>query len=587
MSTKESSQRGHSLYRNFGKRALDILFSSLAIIALSPVFLVLTLLVRVKHGSPVFFSPTRPGMDERVFHIYKFRTMSNARDSKGVLLPDKDRITKLGNILRKTSLDELPELVNIFLGDMSFVGPRPQAKVQLSGYTEKYRERFTVRPGLTGLAQIHGRNGLPWNDRFQFDLDYVEKMSFSFDLKILTDTVLKVIRATDVTTPGTNKLIPYNAQTKIEDEGSIQPVGNDGKRHEIGGDFWNGSDSYSLDKDNGLYWLPKTKDSTLTFAGRAAIEAAIADILANRKIRRACVPAYCSFGMLQPFMERDIPFDFYDVEWNGKDLVYSFRNNKRYDVLLTMTYYSMDNGQTDQLIGSFQKRGGVVIEDITHSMFSRRVRTVEPDYYAASLRKWFPLCSGGWLGKTKGMLAVKPYIPGDPKISDVALSMEQMADYIGGKTDDKRESIVNRVNFEDWLVLLDCRTQMDTRSEKQLLRMDTERISEQRMINARRLFDGLKAIPEIVFLNKREDWDVCSPLYVPVLIEHGKRNALRAALAEQGIYCPVMWSERMGAPMSIRDRELSLVCDQRYTEKDMDRTILAISAFFRSASAAG
>lgn len=186
------------MYRACIKRALDILLSSAALIVLSPLIGVLALLVRIKLGSPVLFRQIRPGKDEKLFCIYKFRTMANQKDDQGELLPDKERTSRFGRALRSTSLDELPELVNILKGDMSLVGPRPLAVEYLPYYTEAERHRHDVRPGLTGLAQINGRNTLQWEQKFAFDVYYVDHLSFPLDLKIMLRTPLKVFRQEDV-----------------------------------------------------------------------------------------------------------------------------------------------------------------------------------------------------------------------------------------------------------------------------------------------------------------------------------------------------------------------------------------------------
>ena len=180
-------------YRKFGKRALDILLSGLAILVLSPVLLVVAVLVRVKLGSPVLFHQERPDLHEKIFTLCKFRTMTDARDEKGELLPDSVRLTSFGKFLRSTSLDELPELFNIFKGDMSIIGPRPLLVSYLPWYTEEERLRHTVRPGLTGLAQASGRNFLDWDSRLAKDVEYVKNLSFSMDLKVLFMTVSAVL----------------------------------------------------------------------------------------------------------------------------------------------------------------------------------------------------------------------------------------------------------------------------------------------------------------------------------------------------------------------------------------------------------
>lgn len=181
------------LYRNYIKRFLDIVLSAGAIVVLSPVMAVTAVLVRIKLGSPVIFKQRRPGKDERIFEMYKFRSMTDARDENGELLPDEVRLTSFGKKLRASSLDELPELFNILKGDMSVVGPRPLSEVYLPFYTEKEHHRHDVRPGLTGLAQVNGRNNLSWEEKFAYDLQYINKISFSGDATILLKTVGKVL----------------------------------------------------------------------------------------------------------------------------------------------------------------------------------------------------------------------------------------------------------------------------------------------------------------------------------------------------------------------------------------------------------
>ncbi|MBQ7145186.1 MAG: sugar transferase [Lachnospiraceae bacterium] len=194
---KKGKEGSYNLYI---KRLLDIVCSFFAMIILSWLFLVLAVLVRIKLGSPVIYKAARPGKidpktgREKIFRLYKFRTMTEARDEKGELLPDSERLTRFGRILRATSLDELPELFNILRGDMSLVGPRPLATEYLPYYTEMEHHRHDVRPGLTGWAQVNGRNSISWEDKFAYDLEYVEKVSLSLDWKILLLTVGKVVR---------------------------------------------------------------------------------------------------------------------------------------------------------------------------------------------------------------------------------------------------------------------------------------------------------------------------------------------------------------------------------------------------------
>ena len=190
------------MYDRIIKRMLDLILSGIALVVLSPVYLVLAILVRFRLGSPVFFSQERPGKHGKVFRMYKFRSMTDARDAEGNLLPDEDRMTRFGAALRSTSLDELPELWNIFKGDMSIVGPRPLLVKYLPRYNERQSHRHDVRPGLTGWAQVNGRNAISWEQKFAYDVEYVEKESFWFDVKILFLTVVKVLRRSDINQEG-------------------------------------------------------------------------------------------------------------------------------------------------------------------------------------------------------------------------------------------------------------------------------------------------------------------------------------------------------------------------------------------------
>lgn len=178
------------MYKNFIKRILDIILSFLALVILSPLLILTAFLIRIKLGEPVFFKQLRPGKNEKIFGILKFRTMTDAKDENGNLLPDEIRLTRFGQFLRSTSIDELPELLNILNGDMSIVGPRPLLVQYLERYNEKHRH--DVKPGLTGLAQVNGRNGITWEEKFHYDLEYVKNITFYGDCKIIFQTVMKV-----------------------------------------------------------------------------------------------------------------------------------------------------------------------------------------------------------------------------------------------------------------------------------------------------------------------------------------------------------------------------------------------------------
>jgi len=202
------------MYKKYIKRILDFVLSLAALVFLSPLFLLLVAIGTFKmHGNP-FFTQERPGKDEKIFRLIKFRSMSNRKDKNGNLLPDEKRITAYGEMIRKTSLDELPELLNILKGDMSIVGPRPLLVKYLPYYTEEERLRHTVRPGLTGLAQINGRNNLQWNPRLALDVEYVKNLSFVNDVKIVIQTIGKVFKREDVASIGNFQVLDLDEERR-------------------------------------------------------------------------------------------------------------------------------------------------------------------------------------------------------------------------------------------------------------------------------------------------------------------------------------------------------------------------------------
>lgn len=212
------------MYAKYIKRPLDFFLSLCALTVLSPVFLVLIVLGAIMMKGNPFFTQLRPGKSEKIFRLIKFRTMTCEKDENGNLLPDDVRLTKYGKFLRSTSLDELPELFNIFIGDMAVVGPRPLVVQYLPYYTEREHLRHSVRPGLTGYAQVNGRNALNWDQRFQFDVEYVENLTFKTDFLIFFKTIKNVIKRKDVSVRGTTEIIDFDKYRKRELEKASEYV---------------------------------------------------------------------------------------------------------------------------------------------------------------------------------------------------------------------------------------------------------------------------------------------------------------------------------------------------------------------------
>ncbi|QNE66154.1 sugar transferase [Fusobacterium hwasookii] len=186
------------MYRKFFKRVFDIIISLIFILCFWWLYIVTAILVKVKLGSPILFKQDRPGLNEKIFKMYKFRTMTDKKDSLGNLLPDSERLTSFGKFLRSTSLDEIPELWNVLKGEMSLVGPRPLLVEYLRKYSENEKRRHEVKPGISGWAQVNGRNNTTWEERFENDIYYVENLSFLLDIKIIIKTILKVIKRSDI-----------------------------------------------------------------------------------------------------------------------------------------------------------------------------------------------------------------------------------------------------------------------------------------------------------------------------------------------------------------------------------------------------
>jgi sugar transferase EpsL len=200
------------IYNRAGKRLLDLGVAIPAFIVISPLLLILCLLIRLRIGKPVFFRQLRPGLNKKPFIIFKFRTMTETRDKIGNLLPDEQRLTDFGNWIRSFSLDELPELMNVIKGDMSIVGPRPLLMQYLDRYTPEQARRHEVKPGITGLAQVNGRNTITWEQKFEFDVWYVDHQSISLDLKIIALTILKIIKREGINQPGQATAEEFNPQ---------------------------------------------------------------------------------------------------------------------------------------------------------------------------------------------------------------------------------------------------------------------------------------------------------------------------------------------------------------------------------------
>jgi len=204
------------MYKFFFKRILDFTVAFIAFLMFLPVFIVLTIILYFENEGKPFFTQDRPGKNEKIFNVLKFKTMNDKKDKNGELLPDIERLTKLGTFVREKSLDEIPQLINVLKGDMSIIGPRPLRTFYLPYYSKTEKKRHTVRPGITGLAQVNGRNVISWDQRFAYDIKYVENLSFFLDIKILIKTVQKVISSSDVAASNQNGIDSFDVHRQKE-----------------------------------------------------------------------------------------------------------------------------------------------------------------------------------------------------------------------------------------------------------------------------------------------------------------------------------------------------------------------------------
>lgn len=558
----------NGLYGKYIKRLLDIVLSALALVILSPLLGVTALLVRTKLGSPVVFKQARPGKNEKIFYLYKFRSMTNEVGEDGRLLSDEQRLTKFGKFLRASSLDELLELVNIIKGDMSVVGPRPLSIYYLPHFPVNLRRRHDVRPGLTGLAQVSGRNNLPWDDRFAFDIKYVENLSFILDVKIVLDTVFKVLKRADVSVRGTTKVKDYGPYSILKEE-------NDGGRKmagmtysEIGSYFWLDGQERGGKPEN-ISWLPAVEDSSYTFSGRNAIDVALRDIMKEKSVQKVYAPSYCCVSMLQSFIDRGLKVEFYNVGYQDDTFTYQFQKTDANSIVLIMSYFGLDTAEAHKKIAELKKNGAVVIEDITHSLLHKIPASDNSDYLVASLRKWFAIPTGGWVGKINGQLSEKPNIDSNHAVEEKIAGMKEKYEYLTGKIDSKEDFLLVNAKFDNDLIHVDRMLKIDDTSFGIIVGTDIAAVIEQRRKNVEVLLTGLQDLNGQVMTLPSVDQKNDTPLFLPIFMKTEERDALMKHLISKGIYCPIHWPEVMGAEVGIRANELSLICDQRYSEGDM------------------
>lgn len=584
------------MYKLLFKRIFDIVLTLAGVLILSPVLVILCLLVRIKLGSPVFYRQIRITKNEKPFRIIKFRTMSNARNDEGNLLPDEQRFTKFGNFLRNTSLDELPELFNVLKGEMSLVGPRPLYTEYLPYYTKEESIRHTVRAGVTGLAQINGRNLSKWEERFSYDMKYVQEMSLLNDMKILWHTFFKVTRQENIGQPSVDEELPLNLARTVMQEDKVALVSNINSKYgktdtyiqvvkEVGGDF--AISTFDSKKTASSCCIFNNWDAQFVSTCRSAIREILDEITLNISNKVAFVPAFTCHVCVEPFVEKGYMVYPYPVNrdlsinYSGlKELVYKYNPT----VILVHSYFGINTlSGVSAYLEELRNKDILVIEDLTHGMWGEYGFLKVP-YHIGSIRKWMEIPDGAFIcglkrdlskleedeplvnAKTKGMLEKHRYLANDSNINKEYRSMQIEAEAI---LDSRKDTF-----------------QMSGLSAGLLNDLDTDSFKKKRRENYNFLFRLLSQIPQITLIFGECNVDEV-PFMLPVYIpEH--RKELQNYLVENKIFPTIIW----GCPAEIEgfidenaryiyDHILCFHCDQRYNQEDMDRIASTINMYYK------
>ena len=375
------------------------------------------------------------------------------------------------------------------------------------------------------------------------------------------------------------KLFCTSKIDKCFDDKWKENAGVESTNYEIGSHFWLDLSDKSELKSDSERWLPIVEDSSLTFSGRSAIELALLDIKKEKRVSTAYLPSYCCESMVTPFIKNDFSVEFYDIDFQKSEFVYKIDENAKYDVALVMSYFGLCSENAHSIIEKLSKRGTIIIEDITHSLLSKRQNSEKSDYLVAGLRKWFAIPTGGWIGKKKGKLHLFPYKDSELYIRDKVEGMREKALYMVGEKIEKSRFLELQNSFESFLDIHDCMLKIDTTSQQEIRKLSISEIRCLRKSNADQLYRGIQSANIEGIQIPKLDLDNDTPLFLPVFFKRSQRESLRRYLIDHQIYCPVHWPEVKGADPGVRDNELSIICDQRYSTKDMAHIIDTIEAW--------
>ncbi|PKM71562.1 MAG: hypothetical protein CVU91_13255 [Firmicutes bacterium HGW-Firmicutes-16] len=561
------------MYCRYIKRMIDIICALAAMLVFCWLYAIIAILVRAKLGSPVIFKSKHVGKNGKLLALYKFRTMNDERDKEGNLLPDEKRVVGLGRLLRSYSLDELPEAWNILCGDLSVIGPRPLPSEYLRYYTEVENHRHDIKPGLSGLAQVNGRNKLRWEEKFAYDLEYVKTCCFALDVKIVLQTVHKVVRRKDVVTGDTVEIDDYVTRPlNIERRPQVFD--------EIGSDFFE-----ELNITQNIM-----SDSAAIFyldSGRSAIRLALGSI--NPSQKRAVLPAYTCEAVILPFIEAGYSFDYYNVDRNllvNYDEFCQLIEQTKPSVVLLHAYFGFDTiFNIREYLTQLSNSGIDVIEDLTHSLFLTNCRTCS-NFCVGSLRKWNGVPDGSFLTVCMGEYPIESPIIENTKYLEYRREAQKLKRKYVESLD---ITIKNKYRslFAASEAYLDGQTEiysMSSATRKSIMGIDYEQLKQRRKANYDYLINELSdlsqiSIPETLFGQSN------APLYFAMYVDD--RTALQKYMAERNMYLPVIWpmppqvSGKCSSSVEyIYSHILAVPCDQRYEISDMERIATSIKSFF-------
>lgn len=583
------------MYRCFFKRFFDFILTLIGLVVISPIILLLCLLVKIKLGSPIFYKQVRITKDEKPFQILKFRTMTDGRDGDGNLLPDKERFTKFGDFLRNSSLDELPELFNVLKGEMSLVGPRPLYTEYLPYYTKEESLRHTVRTGITGLAQINGRNLSKWDERFSFDVEYVKELSLSNDIKILWHTFFKVASQEDIGQPSVDEELPLNLARDVMQEDKVELVRSINSKYgktdtyiqkikEIGGDY---AISEADSKKNAISCkIFNGLDAQYISTCRSAIKEILDENELTISNKVALVPAFTCYVCVKPFVEKGYKVYPYpinsDLTINTSGLL-DYVSKYNPSVILVHSYFGLNTLETtSEFFDEIQNKGVLVIEDLTHGMWGDYEHLNTP-YHIGSIRKWLEIPDGAFicgLKKDLSQLAEDAFLV-NAKVKGM---MEKQTHLINNTIDNKYRQM--QIEAE---TILDSRNEsfkMSGLSVGLLNDLDVETFKDVRRNNYNKLNQLISLIPQIALILrecKEDEVPFMVPVYVP-----DQRRELQKYLVENKIFPTIIW----GCPETIKDdiddvagyiydHILCFHCDQRYDLDDMERIASTINMYYK------